>query len=70
MVGLFKLVWNTQKTTSTISFEHQGKIFLNIERVLVKLSEEHPEMHYIIVFFHISEVNVSNFYITYNLRNI
>ena len=40
LTALFKLVWNTQKTTKTIFFEYQRKMFLNIERVLVKITEE------------------------------
>ena len=44
MTALFKLVWNTQKGTSTNLFEYHGEIemFLNIENVLVKISEEQP----------------------------
>ena len=43
LTALFKLVWNTQKNTWTILFiKYQGKMFLNIERVLVKISEEQP----------------------------
>ena len=30
----------TQKSTWTIFFKYQGKMFLNIEKVLVKISEE------------------------------
>ena len=33
--GLFKLVWNTQKSTLTNFFKYQGKMFLNFENVLV-----------------------------------
>ena len=39
---LFKIAWNTQKSTWTNSFEYQGKMFLNIENVLLKISEEEP----------------------------
>ena len=42
LTPLFKLVQNTQKTTLTNIFEYQGKMFLNIEKVLVKISEEKP----------------------------
>ena len=42
LTALFKLVWNTQKSTWTIFFKYQGKMFLNIEKVLVKISEEQP----------------------------
>ena len=45
LTALFKLVWNTQKTTPTNFFEGQGKILLNIEKVLVKISEEQPWLH-------------------------
>ena len=33
--ALFKLVWNTQKSALTNFFKYQGKMFLNIENVLV-----------------------------------
>ena len=39
-----------------------GKIFLNIEKVLVKISEEQIYMHCLIVFLHICEIKVSSFY--------
>ena len=42
LTALYKLIWSIQKTTWTISFEHQGKMFLNIEKVLVKISEKQP----------------------------
>ena len=42
LTTLFNLVWNTQRSAWTIFFEYQGKMFLNIEKVLVKLSEEQP----------------------------
>ena len=46
-----KVVWNTQKNTSTNFFEYQVKMFLNIEKVLVKISEERSYMRCLIVFF-------------------
>ena len=42
LTALFKKVWNTQKTTWTNVFDYQGKMFLNTEKVLVKMSEEQP----------------------------
>ena len=42
LTALFKLVWNTQKSKWTILFQDQGKMFLNIEKVLAKISEEQP----------------------------
>ena len=42
LTALIKLVWNTKKGTWTNCFEYQGKMFLDIERVLVKISEEQP----------------------------
>ena len=44
LTALFKLVSNTQKITWTNLFEYQGKMYLNIEKVLVdlKISEEQP----------------------------
>ena len=56
LTALFKLVWNTQKSTSTYLFEYQGKMFLNIENVLVKVSEKQHWMHCVIVFLHIFEI--------------
>ena len=38
--ALFKLVWNTQKSTRINFFKYQVKMFLNVEKVLVKISEE------------------------------
>ena len=32
LTAVFKLVWNTQKSTRTNFFEYQGKIFPNIEK--------------------------------------
>ena len=43
-------------------FEYQGKMFLNIEKFLGKLSEEQPYMHYLIVFLHIFVIKMSSFY--------
>ena len=43
-------------------FEYQGKMFLNNEKALVKISEEKPQMHSLIVFLHIFEIKVSKFY--------
>ena len=41
LTALFKIVWNTQKTRLTFFFEwHPGKMFLNIEKDLVKMSSE------------------------------
>ena len=42
LTALFNLVWNTQKSKWTILFECQGKMFLSIEKVLEKISEDHP----------------------------
>ena len=39
LTALFKLVWNTQKSAQTNTFEYQGKMFLIIENVLEKISE-------------------------------
>ena len=35
-------VWNTQKNKWTIFFECPGKMFLSIEKVLKKISEDQP----------------------------
>ena len=43
-------------------FEYQGKMFLNIEKFLGKISEEQPYMHYLIVFLHIFVIKMSSFY--------
>ena len=40
LTALFKLFWNTPESTSTNFFEYQGEMFLNIEKVLVKINEE------------------------------
>ena len=39
LIALFNLVWNTQKSKWTILFECRGKVFLSIEKVLEKISE-------------------------------
>ena len=38
LTALFKLVENAYKTTWTNIFEYQDKMFLNIRKVLVKMS--------------------------------
>ena len=40
--ALFNLVWNTQKSKWTIFFECQGIMFLSIEKILEKISEDQP----------------------------
>ena len=42
LTTLFKLVQNTQKRTWTNFFKYQGKMFLNNEKVLVRINEEQP----------------------------
>ena len=42
LTALFYLIWNTKKSKLTISFECQGKMFLSIEEVLEKISEDQP----------------------------
>ena len=42
LTALFNLVWNIQKSKWTILLEYQGKMFLSIEKVLEKLSENQP----------------------------
>ena len=42
LTALFTLVWNTQKSKWTILFECKGKMFLHIEKVLEKISEDQP----------------------------
>ena len=42
LTALLKLVQNTQKIIQANFFECQGKMFLNIEKVLVKISEKQP----------------------------
>ena len=39
---LTALFWNTQKSIWTIFFECQGKVFLRIEKVLEKISQDQP----------------------------
>ena len=40
LTALFNLVRNTQKSIWTIFFECQGKVFLSIEKVLEKISQD------------------------------
>ena len=40
LTALFNLVRNTQKSKWTIFFECQGKVFLSIEKVLEKISQD------------------------------
>ena len=40
LTALFNFVWNTQKNKWTIFFECPGKMFLSIEKVLKKISED------------------------------
>ena len=47
--ALFKLVWNAQRTTWKIFVSTECKIFLNIEKVFVEISEEQL-MHYTYLF--------------------
>ena len=42
LTALFNLVWNTQKSIWTILFECQGKMFLNIEKILEKINQDQP----------------------------
>ena len=42
LTALSNLVWNTQKSKWTIFFECQGKMFLSIEKVSEKISEDQP----------------------------
>ena len=42
LTALFNLVWNAQKSPGANVFEYQGKMFLNSEKVLMKISEEKP----------------------------
>ena len=44
-----------------IFFECPGKMFLSIEKVLEKISEDQPSMHSVIVFLHIFEIQASRF---------
>ena len=42
-VKLFeKIVWNTQKNKWAIFFDCPGKMFVSIEKVLKKISEDQP----------------------------
>ena len=40
LAPLFNLVWHTQKTKWAFSFECPDKVFLSIEKVLEKISED------------------------------
>ena len=42
LTALFDLVQNTQKSTWTIFFECQGKVFLSIEKILERINQEQP----------------------------
>ena len=42
LIALFNLVRNTQKNISPIFFECQGKVFLSIEKILEKISQDQP----------------------------
>ena len=42
LTALFKLIWNTQKSTWTNFLAYQGKTFLSIGKILMKVSEEQP----------------------------
>ena len=42
LTALFNLIWNAQRSKWTVFFECQGKIFLSIEEVLEKISEDQP----------------------------
>ena len=42
LTALVNLVWNTQKSKRTVFFECQGTMFLSIEKVLKKISEDQP----------------------------
>ena len=42
LTALFNLVRNTQKSVWTIFFECQGKVFLSIEKILEKISQDQP----------------------------
>ena len=68
LTALFNFVRNTQKSTWTVLFECQGKMFFHIENVLERISED-QQIHCFIVFLHIFEIKVS-FLLSYNLRNI
>ena len=55
LTALFNFVWNTQENKWTIFFDCPGKMFLSIEKVLKKISEDQPLMYCLIVFLHIFE---------------
>ena len=42
LTALFNLVWNTWKSKRTIFFDCQGKVFLSIEKILEKISQNQP----------------------------
>ena len=42
LTASFNLVWNTKKSIWTIFFECQGKVFLCIEKILEKISQDQP----------------------------
>ena len=42
LTALFNFVRNAQKSTWTVLFECQGKMFLRNENVLEKISEDQP----------------------------
>ena len=42
LTAVFNLVQNTQKSKWTIFFECQGKVFLSIEKILEKKSQDQP----------------------------
>ena len=62
--ALLKLVWNTQKSTPTNFCKYQGKMFLNIENVLVSLCTA-----LLLFSSHFWSKGVK-FLLSYNLRNI
>ena len=67
MTALFKLVWNTQKSTSTNLFEYHGEfeMFLNIENVLVKSNLKYTALFF---FLQILQIRVK-LLLTRNMRN-
>ena len=42
LTAFLNFVWNTQKNKWTNFFECPGKMFLSIEKVLKKISEDQP----------------------------
>ena len=42
LTALFNLVWNTKKSIWTIFLEYQGRVFLSIEKILEKISQDQP----------------------------